>query len=379
MKKIELLIVLADASRSGAPMTVCNLARTIDRSRFTLSIIAPPGPMTTELAVLPGLAVQTLPMHSKWDMRAIMAMRRMIRQIKPDLIDCQGVRAGWLGRLAVVGVDRSRMKVVYTEHLWTADYHLPNLLAEWWQLLFLRLLDRLTDQTIAVSQAVADFLVKKKITKPDKVTVCYSGIEMPQRLRAQQPNQNGFRIGCVASLTKRKGVDTLLRAIPMVREKLGDALLTVAIAGTGPEEGRLRALAQELEVTEAIEWLGSVADVSALYPTFDIYVQPSLDEAFGLAVLEAMSYGRPVVASKVGGLCELLDLKESDPLPFSETPNGILVEPRNALALAEALSRVLADAQLAKTFGEHARTRAEIFSLQKTVKEKEVLYEKIAK
>lgn len=86
-------------------MTVLHLARAIDQTAFALTVMLPPGPIAEDLKAVPGSAVEVLPITSKWDVQAIGRMRAIIKRCSPDLIDCQGVRAGWFGRLAAIGLD----------------------------------------------------------------------------------------------------------------------------------------------------------------------------------------------------------------------------------------------------------------------------------
>ena len=141
-------------------------------------------------------------------------------------------------------------------------------------------------------------------------------------------------IGTVGNLTRLKDHASLLRAVAVL--PLHPAA-EVVLVGFGEQQRNLEDLAAALGLTERVHLLGSRMDVNRLMPGFDVYVQPSLSEGFGLAVLEAMATGIPVVASAVGGLASLL-----------ADGAGLPVPPGDADAIATAISQVLDDADLAK-------------------------------
>jgi glycosyltransferase involved in cell wall biosynthesis len=227
---------------------------------------------------------------------------------------------------------------------------------------------------------VADFLVKKKITRPEKLMVIYNGTDIKLKTKNEKrkttTKNSEVTIGFVGSLTKRKGVEYLIRAIPLIILNLKSKILNLVIVGEGEEKEKLQKLTKKLKLEKFVEFWGLLDDTSTIYPVLDVYVQPSLDEAFGIAVLEAMSFGVPVVASQVGGLSELLNHKphKSLKLPYEVTDCGILVPPKNSAALAKAIVKVLKDEKLAKKIGKAGQKRALEFSADRMVKETEKLY-----
>jgi phosphatidyl-myo-inositol dimannoside synthase len=165
----------------------------------------------------------------------------------------------------------------------------------------------------------------------------------------------------LARLTPRKGQDTAIEALAEVLKRRGDTVYL--IAGTGPDETRLRGLAERLGVSEHVIFAGSVADdeKAAYYRACDIFVMLSRQdgcfvEGFGMTYLEAALEGKPVVGTTHGGVPEaVLD---------GET--GLLVPPSDPVAAVEAILRLLDDAQLASRLGEAGRHRAREFTWQAT-------------
>jgi glycosyltransferase involved in cell wall biosynthesis len=309
----------------------------------------------------------------------MLEFRRYTIVAKPDIINCHGVRAGLIGRLACIGLKNST-KIIYTEHLWTFQYHLANPVSHWFQILMLKILDRFTFRTIAVSKAVADFLVKSGISSRKKVAVLYSGIQLPREGDIVQKEDHPIKIiGFVGSLAKRKGLEYLIRAIPLLTEKMPDKFKVVVI-GKGENRKELIGLAKEVGVGNYIKFVGSVENVADYYQSFDIYVQPSLDEAFGMATLEAMSYGLPVVVSDVGGLPEVINYNGDPPRSgsFSHCSQGAIIAPRDHIGLAKALAELLVNEDNLKKCSVASFERAKRFSIDKTTKQREAFYKMIS-
>ena len=150
----------------------------------------------------------------------------------------------------------------------------------------------------------------------------------------------------VGALVRLKGFDLLIRALATLRSRDSDGHL--AIVGDGPELQPLRTLAQELGVANRVHFLGKRGDVGAiLRDACDIVAIPSRIEAFGLVAAEAAVFGRPAVASAVGGIGEVVQ----------DGTTGLLVPGGDHLALAAALERLIADPELRRKLGEAARAR----------------------
>ena len=141
-----------------------------------------------------------------------------------------------------------------------------------------------------------------------------------------------------------------------------------AIAGSGDLEEYLRDLAEELGVSERVHVLGPRKDVPALMHAIDVFAMPSIWEGFGLVLLEAMAAARPIVASRVATIPEVvLDLE-----------TGLLVPPGDPIALADALADLATDPVLAQTYGEAGRERLRRhFSIEKMVGDTELLYREL--
>ncbi len=209
----------------------------------------------------------------------------------------------------------------------------------------MRQLTPLMDRLIAVSRSI-----ERKIADEGRrgapISLIYNGVDL-QRYNHQQPcctlhedygiPESSPIVGVVARLEAEKGHSTLLEAWPDVSKAVPDAWLL--IIGEGSERNALEAQAETLGITDRVVFTGRREDVPAVTAALDVAVLPSYREAQGLSVLEAMALSRPVVASAVGGIPEMIQ----------DGVSGMLVPPHNCTALAEAIVKLLTDHPFADT------------------------------
>ena len=214
---------------------------------------------------------------------------------------------------------------------------------------------------IAISRGLARYLEEVEGFDGASFEIVHYGIEpngAPPSYDGDQP-----RLLCVGRLIPIKGHIVLLRAFAEARRQIPD--LRLDIAGRGPLEPALRALAKELEVDDAIRFLGYVAPVQRAIEDAAIVVVPSMGEGFGMVALEAMERARPVVAAEIGGLGELVE----------EGVTGLLVPPGEAEPLAHAIVQLAADLPRAVEMGEAGRRRAlEQFLQERCTDRTELVY-----
>lgn len=363
--KIKILEIIGDATLAGAPRHLLSLLENFDSKKFSLFVICPPGPLVGEIRALhKTIDLEIVPMRSKFSWAAMAEIRKNIKHLKPDVIHIHGLRAGSLGRLAAIGL---KIPVIYTEHLWTKNYHLGSWLAHTVQLTGLWFLDMFTNLNIAVSQAVKDFMVESQISRADKIKVVYNAIE-PAKRKAKLFLGDKTVLGTVGTLNEHKGIQYLVRAMPKVRREFPKVKLV--IVGEGVYKKHLQQQVKKMRLERFIEFTGFVKDIEGEMIKFDIYVQPSLSESFGLAIVQAMNLGIPIVATNAGGIPEVVTTGKS----------GILVEAGKPEALADAILTLLRDETKARKMGKLAAEEAKIkFNIRSMVKETEEIYEKVAK
>ncbi|ACX51280.1 glycosyl transferase group 1 [Ammonifex degensii KC4] len=325
---MKVLHVIGGGEFGGAEKHILTLFRAFDPREVQMEVVCLfPAPFA-ELAREAGMRVEVLPMASKFDLRVVRRLRQLLTKGGYDLLHTHGVRANFLGRLAawpwpgpVVTTVHSRLAQDYP-HWWDRKI---NLLIEKWT-------SSRTDHFIAVSRFLAESLVQEGIAR-DKITVVYNGIELPL---PSSSSGKSFRatwgvppdvplVATVGRLHPVKGHRYFLEAAAEVRRELPEARF--AVIGTGPERRELEELAYRLGIEDSVIFTGFLPEVTSCYPEFDLLVLASLMEGFGLVVLEALALGTPVVATRVGGVPEVV----------REGETGLLVPPADAQALARAI------------------------------------------
>jgi len=203
-------------------------------------------------------------------------------------------------------------------------------------------LSRLADRVVTISDSLRRFTIERVGVPAAKVETIHYGLDEPPRPWGANPPDgvppNARVLLSVSRLTQQKGIDVAVRALAQLPEDM-----VLVVLGEGPERAALESLARELGVESRVFLLGRVPDVAAWLQRASVYVQPSRWEGFGLAVLEAMVCGLPVVATDVSSLPELVVDGET----------GLLVPVADVEALALAIAR--ADPR----FGHAGRERAQ--------------------
>ena len=229
----------------------------------------------------------------------------------------------------------------------------------------------LMDRIIAVSGSVQERFIQSG-ANPRQIRTIENGIDATRFIpgtstlsRADLSIPESHRVvGVIGMFDPVKGHVFLLRAIRQIRES-GVNDITCLIAGEGRLEGDLRDYAKAVGIEQNVHFLGYRRDVPDLLALMDIVVMPSLRESFGIVALEAMAMKVPVIASRIGGLEEIIENEKT----------GLLVPPGDAAALAEAIRTLADNPEMRRKMGEAGRQRvAERFSIESTIRRTEELY-----
>lgn len=235
-----------------------------------------------------------------------------------------------------------------------------------------KLIGRRVDAFICVSAEDRRRMIEVEGIDPAKIVLVPNAIptpsaDSPRSLRDELEIAEGDPvIGTVCVLRPQKALDVLLRAGALLRDRV--PRLRILIAGDGSERQRLEALASESGLDRTVSFLGLRADVPELLSTFDVAVSSSDFEGTPLAVMEYMAAGLPIVATRVGGVPELLE----------HGVHGLLVDPRDPEALADSIAELLGDRATAIELGGRARDRQRReFDIDVAVQRVERLYEQL--
>lgn len=220
---------------------------------------------------------------------------------------------------------------------------------------------------VAVSKAVLEDVAALAPEISDRSSVIYNGMEAPALAPTPRP-LDPPRLLCLGRVIGAKGFDVALAALAGLSPRFPEARLT--IAGDGPALPDLEAQARDLGVADAVDFLGSVSPnrVPELMNSATLVVVPSRREGFGLVAVEAAMMARPVVASRVGGLAEIV----------ADGETGLLVSKDDPAALGDAIASLLENTEMADGMGEAARRRVqERFSFVQQIDAYDALYRKL--
>jgi len=377
MKK-KILFVITKSNFGGAQKYVFDLATGLPKDQFDVAVAL--GGSGILIQKLQAENIRVLPIFSlardvnPWsDITTFFELWRMFRKEKPDVAHLNSAKAGGVGAISahLAGVQ----KIIFTAHGWAFNEERPT-----WQKLIIKFFSWVTvilsHETIAVSNAVRNntagwpFVVSK-------ISVIKNGIKEPSFLLRNEARlhlfakanihvpENAFIVGTIAELHKSKGLTYAIEAFTKLMPE--NPNLYYFILGGGEEKERLETLVGLHNLQGRVFLLGFVDDASRYLKAFDIFLLPSMTEGLALVLLEAGLAGLPVVASRIGGIPEVIEDKNT----------GLLVPTRDSDAIALANQNLMTDRSLAKRFGEALRERVLAkFPLSRVLKDTISLYTK---
>jgi len=321
-----------------------------------------------------GVAVITIPTLvrriSPWnDLRAFVAILVRLLRLRPDIVHTHTSKAGLLGRLAAW---LARVPVVvHTPHGHVFYGHFGPALSRFF-LVVERMLSRITDHLIALTPGEAEDYVDLGVMPPHKISVIPSGVDLRRfagaranrlsKRRALGVPPTALAVGSVGWLLPIKGLSFLVRAMPGILSRHPETFLL--LVGKGDEEVKLRSLADSLGLNGRVLFLGWRSDVEEIIHSLDVLALPSLNEGMGRVLVEAMAAGVPIVASRVGGVPDLV----------WDGQNGLLVPPADSGALARAISQLFRDEPRRRRMGAKGKKICCQYSVESMVEHISNLY-----
>ena len=306
------------------------------------------------------------------DARVLASLLRLICRERPMIVHTHTSKAGILGRLAAWLL---RVPViVHTPHGHVFHGHFSGLLSKTF-LIIERIFDKITDRTIALTDGERDDYIRKLVSGPDKLVTIHSGVDVKKFMKPvddESAKKESLAIapddrvvGTVGWLLPIKGPVYLVKAMQQVWQNHPDVKLM--FVGKGKLESELKAMADDMGARDRVLFPGWRDDIHEIMPVFDIFVLPSLNEGMGRVLVEAMAAGKPVVASRTGGIPDLV----------AEGETGFLVDPGDTNGLAKAISNLLENPDLRHAMGQAGRKRCHQFSEELMVEKLDVLYTKL--
>ncbi len=350
MKPIVLAELAGSAGYGGGERYLELLFDRLDHTRFRPFLICPePGPFVGKMTAR-GIPTSVVHLAPLFNPVALFNLVRVLRRERVTILQTHGARANVYGRLAgwLAGVPC----VVSTVHNSIKDYEVSRL-KQWVYGGILRLTLPLVDRIICVSEATRRDVLDDCSEAAARATTVRNGVDLASfdrqsdggKIRREWCLGSGPVLLTVARLTEQKGHRFLIEALPGLLSEW--PTLVCVFVGEGECRETLRALAREKGVDQSCCFVGSKDEVADWYAAADVVVLPSLSEGFPFVVLEALAMSRPVVATQVNGVPEIIE----------DGRTGLLVPPRDHQALEGAIRRVLRDPALAAQMGSAGRAR----------------------
>ncbi|MCG7994236.1 MAG: glycosyltransferase family 4 protein [Candidatus Thiodiazotropha taylori] len=292
-------------------------------------------------------------------------LRKFVKEHNIDLIHTHDIHS--MMNASQVKLLMPKIKTIYTFHF--GNY--PNIDKKIYY--FEKIFTRFIDVLIAVGTKQAKAIRDTYNYPAERLQVIYNGVHALASQPAEVESQDQERpilFGSLSTLIEQKGIPVLIDAVEIL-EKRHPGRSKFIIAGDGYMMDELLKLCEQKNLSEIIEFTGWVRDANVnLLPKFDVFVQSSKWEAMSMVILEAMSAGKPIVATEVG----------ENGVVIEHDSCGLIVPPNQAEMLADAMERLLLDSELRRTFGENAKQRfAENFTVQQMADNYDALYDSMMK
>jgi glycosyltransferase involved in cell wall biosynthesis len=332
---MRILHLISSGGLFGAERVVVELSKSLKKTYHCEPILGVirnvynPHEEILEEAKNNGIAYAVFSCRSQLDWKLVFSVRKFIKKNRVDLIHCHGYKSNFYGLLA-----SGHVPSVTTNHNWLTAH---------WKLKLYCFLDslwiRFFDRIIAVSNEVKKDLLRYKIPE-DKIRVIDNGIALKRFEKLvetnKMKNQLGFDeniriIGTIGSLVIEKGHIYLLEAARQILDVVKD--LKFLIIGDGPLRKPLEEKSEELGINKDVIFMGQRKDIPELLMAMDVFVLPSIKEGLPIALLEAMASKRPVIATRIGAIPNVIENKDI----------GVLVEPKDISGLQDAIMNLLND------------------------------------
>ena len=315
---------------------------------------------------IPGLLRRIAPLY---DFFSFLKVLRVIRREKPKIVHTHTSKAGVVGRVAafmaktpvIVHTPHGHIFYGYFGRVTTCIFiHIEKLLA------------KITDKIITLTNREGIDHVRFKIVSPEKFITIHSGVDIQRFITTKSEADSLKRsfgmgaeslvVGTVGRLVPIKGHEYLVEAAPKILKEVPG--VKFVLVGDGYLRPKLERLTYALNVQDAFLFLDWRSDIPKIMSMFDLFAFPSLNEGMGKVLIEAMAAGKPIVASNAGGIPDLV----------MDGDNGLLVPPKNSDQLAEAIIKLLRDDRRRIEMGNRGKVMARRYSAESMVKKIDALY-----
>lgn len=371
MKKINVVQVIETSGPGGAESVVLNIAKNLNRERYDSSVVLHrPGWFYGQL-LQNNIKAEVIHSKRSWDISFIIRFINYCRKLKADIIhshlsgaNLYSCVAGWILRIPVIATYHNELYMPQSR-----EKYVP------FKVFVVR---NLAAATVVVARYMQKDYIEKGKFSPHKLMTIYNGIsfggEEADRSISELKKELGLQlddilVGNVANIRPPKGHKYLVEAAGMVcRDMRNVKFLLIGEPGKGELRNNIEKHIADLNLKDNVIFLGFREDIPKLLQMIDIFVLASTSEGLPLSIVEAMAAAKPVVATNVGGLSEIV----------IQDKTGCLVEPANSAALAEKLSLLIKSEILRKQMGEEGKKIAKkTFSTETMIDAYQNLYENL--
>ena len=370
MNKTRIIHIITRLDKGGSAETTLQVASLLNREKYDiflvhgLSLESNMGVMEQEalirdlsLAEKKGVRVFTISslvrrLSLRNDLLAFVSIYRLIKRIKPHTVHTHTSKAGVLGRFAayLAGVPI----IIHTPHGHVFHSYYGYIVTK--MIVFVeRIMSLMTDKITALTDKERDEHLERGIASIEKYVIVHSGVMLQHIMNKDIDVETGKKklgipqnsnvIGTVGRLVPVKGHKYLVSAAKRVTKEFENTVFV--FVGDGYLESILERQAESLGIRKNTIFAGWRSDVIDVLSLFDIFVLPSLNEGMGKVLIEGMALGKPIVASSVGGIIDLV--KNDD--------NGILVPPRDSDALGDAILKLIRNRNMAQELGRNGKAK----------------------
>ncbi len=377
--KIKVAHIITRFDKGGSAENTFLTIKGMDRSRYEITLISgkEDDPSQDRSAQMREMGVEHIPIRELSrnislirDWKAMLKIRRILKNRNFNIVHTHTSKAGFLGRIAARAVKTPL--IIHTPHGHVLFGYFGKIKTLVFKILE-KWINQITDNIIALTEREKEDYVFSKLANKDKITVIHSGIELKKYKNLSIEEKQSLKktlnipeetliVGTAGRLVPVKGPEILMRAAEKVLMKHPDVYFL--FAGDGDQRRALGLLANGLGIKKNIVFLGWRADLVEILSLYDIFVLPSLNEGMGRVLVEAMALGKPIVASDIGGIPDLI----------FHGKNGFLVPPQKSSELAQYIQFLLEDENLRTSMGQKGKILSRNFSIEKMVQNIESLY-----
>lgn len=343
--KKKVLFCITKGNFGGAQKYVFDLAVNLPTNKFESVVVIGEGELLSkklEQKDIRTIKIDELAreIDSKKDWRGLKKLIKIIREEKPDIIHFNSSKIGFLGSLAVLyikflnllGISKLKFKSIFTSHGWAFNEKHRSFFSKLTFYVAHYITVFVCNTTIAVSNKTRKNINFLPFIN-NKIKVIYNGIDtkdIVEENKTIERTTDDIVLVSLSELHKNKGIDTAIKAISLLPQKILSQI-KYFVTGDGEEKEILQRLVEDLNLRDKVIFLGFVENAKSLIPKADIFIMPSRTENLPFALLEAGVCGKPIVATSVGGIPEVI--KDMD--------TGILIHPDRPRELCEAIVYLL--------------------------------------